>query len=450
MTPLVPLGFSQAELTDNTLFLPTEYTQQQAEQANSLFDNAVRQYLRDWIEQGVASGSDQRPEAQADLEEFIQHGALRVFFKHHPDALERLLQQDDIARHLLRPHTEVFFQRDAYEPLLATFERRIYNLAAHREHLEVPFRYSPMSRQDNYGNSVSLADMPAESVREDIGCYFGTRRSDATALQLLARQLRRETLFATILPVSVVVEGYMVDSLRSIRLATQQLHDEGQQSLCCFVVQRRHAADDRHLGAALLLMDTRYPDQPQRIIFCDTLKPNGQPPWWNKFKGYVDAVFPQPEGCAPTSDRLEDGGVNLQRLHDNVPIRHQDIDCAFYSASMARALIQLAKLSPELIIRGSITDLVSAMTERMPEYFVQADMPKEPETIREVNVVRRWQTGQEALTALRACFVDPQPIPAELDRLTWDSLSWDSISWDSMNWQSASGTVANTELSVAA
>lgn len=398
MNALPSLDFINPESTNSLQISYTQYTRQQAEEANFIFDEAIKQYLRQWIEQGTAAGVDRSTEVERDTEAFIQQGALRSFFKHHDDALERLLQQDDIARHLLRPDTKVFFEPDAYEPLLSLFEKRIYNLAAHREHREVPFRYSPTSRQRDCGDSICFADMPAD-VREDIGFYFGTRRSDTTTLNLIARQLRREALFSSQLPVHVVTEGYMEDSLRAIRTATEQLRQEDNQPLHCFIVQRRHAADDRHLGAALLLMNVQQPGMPQRVLFCDTLKPNGTPPWWGKFKRCLDTVFPQPEGSPAASDRLEDGGLNLQRLHDGVPVRHQDIDCAFYTASMARALIQITKLSPELI-SGSTEDLVSRMTERMPEYFDRTNVAKDPEVVRQVNVMRRWEMGQEALIDL--------------------------------------------------
>jgi hypothetical protein len=400
MTALPALDFSNPEPISSLQISYTQYTREQAEEANFTFDEAVKQYLRHWIEQGTAAGIDRSTEVERDTESFIEQGALRSFFKHHDDALERLLQQDDIARHLLRPDTKVFFEMDAYEPLLALFERRIYNLAAHREHREVPFRYSPVSRQRDCGDSIRFSDIPAGEGREDIGYYFGTRRSDTTTLNLIARQLRLEALFSSQLPVHVVTEGYMEDSLRAVRTAAEQLQRESQQAIHCFVVQRRHAVDDRHLGAALLLMNVQQPSLPQRVLFCDTLKPNGKPPWWDKFKRYLDTVFPQPEGSPAASERLEDGSLNLQRLHDGVPVRHQDIDCAFYSASMARALIQLTKLSPELI-SGSIEDLVSCMTERMPEYFDQTNVAKDPELVRQVNVIRRWQMGQEALADIR-------------------------------------------------
>ena len=387
---------------DSQTICSTDYRKEQAVQANQAFDDAVRHYLRDWIERGKTTDPSQCPDSETDTEAFIEQGALRSFFKHHLDAFEQLLDNDTIASHLLRSSDQVYFQQDAYQPLLAKFEQRIYNLAAHREHLEVPFRYSSASRQGDHGDSVILADMPADQVREDIGLYFGTRRSDTTALNILARQLRREAEETTTLPVHVITEGYMLDSLRLVRQMTEQFGDAGDTQLHCFVIQRRHAHDDRHLGAALLLMNPEHPESPQRIIFCDTLNPSGQqPPWWHTFRRALDAAFPQPADQLPTAARLEDGGVNLQRLHDGVPVRHQDIDCAFYTASMGRALIHMAKTDPALLIDGSISDIVGQMTGSMTEYFVRANQPKNPADVREVNVIRRWNTGRQAIKHIR-------------------------------------------------
>lgn len=376
-------------------FCQTDYTLEQAEAANNAFDEAVKQFLRFWIEQGTVSTKSIGD--SGDAEEFIEHGALRVFFKHREDAFERLLEQDHIARHLLRPIDDVYFQGDAYEPLLAKFEKRIYNIAAQREHLEVPFRYSPLSRQGTHGDTLQLTDATDDQPREDIGVYFGTRRSDSTALAILAHQLRWEALAPSELPIQVITEGYMHDSLQRVRTITEQLGEQGNTQPHCFVIQRRHAADDRHLGAALLIMNPQLPALPQRIIFCDTLRLDHQPPWWDKFRGKIDAAFPQPDGHAPASDKLEDGGVKLQRLHDGVPVRHQDIDCAFYTASMGRALIQLVRADADLVLHGSIEAIVGQMTARMPEYYEQPNQPKEPAAVREVNVVRRWNTGWQAL-----------------------------------------------------
>lgn len=441
MIGFVPFGSPQPEPMDAHLICPTAYAKEQAERANQAFDEAVKQYLRHWIEQGTAAGVDRSHESESDTEAFIENGALRSFFKHHDDALERLLQDESLARHLLRPGTEVYFEPDAYEPLLAKFEKRIYNLAAHREHREVSFRYSPTSRQGTYGDSVGLADLPVGEGKEDIGLYFGTRRSDETALNILARQLRCEALFSTALPIHVVTEGYFQDSLRAVRARTEAFAEAGDDRLHCFVIQRRHAADDRHLGAALLLMNPARPNQPQRIIFCDTLNPDGEPPWWNKFKGYVDAVFLQPAGQAPVSDRLEDGGVNLQRLHDGVPVRHQDIDCAFYTASIARGLIQVAKLSPEVLVAGSIGAIVGEMTQRIPEYFERADRAKAPERVREVNVIRRWQTGQAALADIRQRYAPDQTAPRP-GRPEPDAMNWE--------WEPADSPAPRIDLSAAA
>ena len=235
MTALPALDFNNSEPTNGLQISYSQYTREQAEEANFTFDEAVKHYLRHWIAQGTVAGIDRSTEVDRDTEAFIEQGALRSFFKHHDDALERLLQQDDIARHLLRPNTKVFFEPDAYEPLLSLFERRIYNLAAHREHREVPFRYSPVSRQRDCGDSIRFSDLPAGEGHEDIGYYFGTRRSDATTLNLIARQLRLEALFSSQLPIHVVTEGYMEDSLRAIRTAAEQLQQDSQQSIHCFV-----------------------------------------------------------------------------------------------------------------------------------------------------------------------------------------------------------------------
>ncbi len=387
--------FDQKSPMNTLKFRQTDYTIEQAEATNNVFDRAVKQFLRDWIEQGTVSTKS--PEGDEDTEEFIEHGALRSFFKHREDAFERLLEQEQIARHLLRPIDEVYFQDDAYEPLLAKFEKRIYNIAAHREHLEVPFRYSPFSRQGAHGDTLQLADLTGDQRNEDIGVYFGTRRTDSTALAILAHQLRWEALAPSEIPIHVITEGYMDESLQQVRLITEQLSEQGATQPHCFVIQRRHAADDRHLGAALLIMKPELPSLPQRIIFCDTLRPGHQPPWWDKFKRKIDAIFPQPDGQELASDRLEDGGVKLQRLHDGVPVRHQDIDCAFYTASMGRALIQLVRADADLILHGTIDAIVGQMTERMTEYYEQPNQPKEPAVVREVNVVRRWNTGWQAL-----------------------------------------------------
>ena len=396
MTMVFGASFDEKSPVNTLRFRQSNYSIEQAEWANAAFDKAVKALLRDWIEQGTVS-TNVSMEGAADKEEFLEHGALRSFFKHRPDAFERLLEQEAIARHLLRPIDEVYFQTDAYEPMLAKFEKRIYNIAAHRENLEVPFRYSPISRQGAHGDTIQPADLADNQTREDIGVYFGTRRTDSTALSILAHQLRWEAMAPSAIPIHVITEGYMDDSLRRVRAITEQLTGPDIDQPHCFVIQRRHAADDRHLGAALLIMNPLRPDLPQRIIFCDTLSPGNQPPWWNKFKDKVDAVFPQPAGQAPASNKLEDGSVKLQRLHDGVPVRHQDIDCAFYTSSMARALIQLVRADANLMLDGSIEAVVSQMTARMPEYYEQPNQPKEPAEVREVNVARRWNTGWQAL-----------------------------------------------------
>ncbi|PQA55553.1 hypothetical protein [Siphonobacter curvatus] len=386
----------RSTLDEQRFIVPLETiaaTNEGATQANQAFDERMRAFLNEWIDQGTESSRGD----EISREEFVENGALRSLFQHREDALEWLLQDEVIARHLLRSAGEVHFSQDAYEPLLSSFEKRLYNLAAHREHREVCFRYHSINRQDAYGNTIEHT----HAGDENIGLYFGTRRTDAMALQLLADQLKREASEPSDLPIHVITEGYMSESLQFIKEQTEALAAAGIEQTQCFLIQRRHAADDRHLGAALLLMNPKQPHLPQRIVFCDTLRPGALPPWWDKFKHKVDVAFPQPEDTIRASDLLEDGSVTLQRLHDGVPIRHQDIDCGFYTFSIVRALIKLAQRTPECVLMGTTADLVTAMTGLMKDYYQEPDQPKDPEVVRKINILNRWNLGREALSLMK-------------------------------------------------
>ncbi|MCK8493251.1 hypothetical protein M0L20_15395 [Spirosoma sp. RP8] len=399
-TVRVTLTHNDPMMYSNFSFGQLGCSKEQAIFDNIAFDNLIKDFLRSWLDQSPVLLLTDLIDDDTTLDDFIEQNALRSFFRYNEDALEQLLEQPAVARHLLRPVSNVHFLNDAYEPLFSQFEQRIYNLAAQQEHHQVSFRYSSLSRQNAYADTIALSQLPPDQFREDIGVYFGTRRSDEVALTLLGRQLRREAFPASSLPVHVITEGYMEDSLRVVKRITEHIREEEATKRHCFIIQRRHAADDRHLGAALLIMNPAQPNKPERILFCDTLNPSGTPPWWHSFKRKIDAIFPQPEGEAFVSDILEDGGVKLQRLHDGVPVRHQDIDCAFYTASIGRALVQLAQANPDLILTGAIKDIVSQMTALMPEYYEGANQTREPEYVREVNIIRRWNTGRDAMNTL--------------------------------------------------
>ena len=247
MNAVMPLGYRKPELMDIFQIFPTHDLKQQAIQTNHAFDECLMKFLQQWIEKSSLATMYQSQECPFDVGDFIQQGALQAFFRQHDDPLAQLLQQPDIARHLLRSSKDVYFDPEAYEPLLAKFEKRIYNLAAHLELLDVSFRYNSSSRQGAFGDSVNLADVPDGTAREDIGCYFGTRRSDTKALTLLGHHLRREALFSPLLPIHVVTEGYMEDALWTVRKTTEHLKDDAHQRHC-FILQRRHAAHDRATG----------------------------------------------------------------------------------------------------------------------------------------------------------------------------------------------------------
>ena len=375
-------------------------SQAQAEHANNAFDNEVRRFLEVWLAKHNVSA------ASADRE-YIEGNALRTFFQHNDNALELLLADKGIAGHLLRGADEVYFQPDAYEPLLSTFEKRIYNLSANltlrpdkaqpdliwNEKGMIPFRYISPKRQSEQGDTL-----PA--TVDDIGNYFGNRRTDVPTLRLMAKHLAQATEAPNPdFPIHSVTLNHMVDSFRDVKHQTEKLKADGGNGLHCFIVQRRHHNEhDKHLGAALFVMDVQHPEKPQRIILCDTVrKPNGTAAWETQFKDKIDAAFPHAPGQPRISEMTEDGGVGLQRWHDGQPERHKDIDCAFYTESMAEALIRLARKNKDLVVSGNINDIVAAMTGEMKEYFERPNQPKPPVVVREVNVQKRWRAGQERL-----------------------------------------------------
>ena len=138
MNAWMPLGLRKPEPMDSFYFYPTQYVKKQAIKANLAFDESVKQYLRHWIEQGTVASNGLSLAGEHDIDEFVEYGALRCYFKHHDNALERLLQQDDIAKHLLRPSTEVYFEPDARRNFRSgdrrTFRRRTIRFAKqHRD-----------------------------------------------------------------------------------------------------------------------------------------------------------------------------------------------------------------------------------------------------------------------------------------------------------------------------
>ncbi len=385
-----------------------------ANAANTDFDSAMRAFLREWLHQAQKKGAPVPYEGTS--EDFIEGAALRAFITTEDKPLERILAVPALRNHLLRPVSEVRFPHDYYEPQWAHFERRVYNLAERHLQTSIPFRYTRNERANAFGDRVFKYAHSGERhwEVEDIGKYFGTRRSDKTALRQMGSMLQKEASAAeSAVPLHIITEEFLEDSMRRVRTETERLQAEGDTRLHCFVIQSRqapktpHEDADMHLAAALFVMDPANPATPVRALFCDTvaLPEHMSPPWWGKFCDKADRVFasaegyPLPEGEAVSRRALETG-VRLQRLHNHIPTAHHDIDCAFYTSSMARALIQVVQQNPETILHGTHAEIKTAMTARMPEYFAAPNQPFSPEQVREQNIIARWNSGREALLAL--------------------------------------------------
>ncbi len=218
---------------DTTPLRTHRWPQDRALSDNAAFDAAVTSFLEQWLAAQAASGVElPRDEAGNAIapEKFLQEGALQHFFKTATNPMARLLANEAIARHLLRPVERVHLQDDAYEPLLAHFERRIYNLAANRAEF-VPFRYTLANNQNAWGDTSY-----AVGKEENIGMYFGTRRSDQVALSMFAEQFLREVERAATPNMHIINAGYIQPSLEEVKKKTRQLGKQGEKAPQLFFI----------------------------------------------------------------------------------------------------------------------------------------------------------------------------------------------------------------------
>ena len=374
------------------------------------FDQSVRLFLAGSLQ--VATGSDGHvPQDAANEPDDVESVALVQFFETDPSPLSTLLRLTGLQHYLVRPLAEVEFTGDAYEPVLSKFEQRIYNLASKQTAERVPFRYIPSTRQDPFGDAHA-----SEPGHESLVDYFNTRRADEYVYETMTRRLEVEVAKQTpSLPVHTENRG---GTTVGACLQSAIDHARGQdKQLECYVIQQRHGYDrpqDLHFGVLLALIEGGPDPKPLRLIHFDPLRINGKVDAEDMFRIAIDNNFQVEEGVTPVSAMMEDGGVDLWRPNPRNIKRHQDIDCSFHTFTIARALIQIACQEPETLLQGSIPEIRTAMTARMPEYFIAPNVAKSPTEVRETGIALRWSMGQEALEAIAAVKPLPLAVPVEI------------------------------------
>ena len=152
------------------------YTKEMAEAANLNFEFAVNQFLRNWI---FEHEGETLLRFDQSFEEYLANVALRDFFLQSVHPLKQLLRQPAISRHLGRDVSEVYFNPISGDPLFATIEQRIYNLA-HRmdsEKMHIPFRSVHPCKQTEAGDNSDISTYPVESdqIRYNSGNHFTSR-----------------------------------------------------------------------------------------------------------------------------------------------------------------------------------------------------------------------------------------------------------------------------------
>ena len=362
----------------------------QATTANNGFDIAVKHFLRKWIESNaLAADTD-------SLEDFINNGALREFFKRTDEPFQALLTDKTIARHLCRTHHEVYFDPETKEPLLSPYETRIYNLAAHRQDFGIPYRFIPLSRQGNHGDRAQEHELPENKQDRDmdIGDLFATRRADVRVIDTMHRELQH-VITARHKNVHVTKDIFMEDGLKGAVAITQIMHDAGQKKPQFFVLQHRYAMEpvgERHFGAALLIMDPENPKKPKRIIFFDTF---ALPGWLKEFGERVERVFD-----SEIREKIEIGSHLLQEDNKGSDPTKFDVNCSFYTRSIARALITLAQDHPHLLFSAPVDKIHEAMKSKMHDYYLPNNEQKPREEIQVTNLHKRWNIGRSVLLKL--------------------------------------------------
>ncbi|MBD1393599.1 hypothetical protein [Mucilaginibacter glaciei] len=369
-----------------------------AETANLNFEREVYFFLRKWVNQHE---DETLLRFEQSMGEYLANNALRDFFLSAVHPLQQLLQHSAIAGHLGRDAAAAYFDPTSGDPLFAPFEQRIYNLARRMdsEQMDVPFRAIQSAKQTEAGDTADISTYPldSEELRYNSGNHFTSRPANGNVFD--ENSSRCKTKSAGNLHV-LFERGFLEDRLQDIKAIAVAAHDAGETELQFFVICSRHSITEGHFGASLVIMNPANPHFPERVLVCDTLLKElpQHPRWWNHFIAEYSNVF----GDA-VAEIVEDLSHPLQKVNikGDDPFRH-DWDCPYYVTSMTNALSDLVIVAPELIVNGSLQEIHNAMKALMPDYYLPNQEIKGREDIKQINRLKRWNSGAEVIKSLVA------------------------------------------------
>lgn len=369
---------------------------QVAEATNHFFEQEIQRFLRTWVldhEDKTLLQFDQT------LDEYLANDALRDFFLNTQHPIQKLLENPRVASHLSRNTRNVYYDPINGDPFLARSEQRIYNLARRMdsEEMHVPFRSVQPDKQTEAGDTADISTYPkdSEEIRYNSGNHFTSRPAnvnvfDENSRRCLAKSEGNLHIFFK--------RGFLEERLQEVKELTAAMQLDGLKELQFFVICSRHSEIEGHYGTSLVVMDPVNPDFPIRVMTCDTLLKDlpHHPRWWNHFIAEYSNVF----GNA-IAEIVEDISLPLQKVNvkGDDPYRH-DWDCPYYTASTADALADLIKIDQNLMVNGSIQEIQDAMKARMPDYYHPTKEIKERQEIRDVNRLKRWNSGAAMISNL--------------------------------------------------
>ena len=371
-------------------------TREIAEAANHFFEREVYSFLLGWVqhhEDKTLLQFDQTPD------QYIANGALRDFFLTTQHPMQQLLKNQIIARHLGRSVEEVYFDPVNGDPLSASTEQRIYNLARRMdtERVHVPFRSIHPNKQTEAGDTAAINTYPAgsEEIRYNSGNHFASRPANGNVFDENSKRCMAKSEGNLHV---LYKRGFLEDRLREIMELTAEMYEAGKTGYQFFVICSRHSFKEGHFGTSLVIMDTANANFPKRVMVCDTLLKElpHHPRWWNFFIEEYSQVF----GDAVV-EILDDLSHPLQKVNvkGDDPYRH-DWNCPYYAASMADALADLVKSNPELLLNAPVYEIHQAMKALMPDYYQPDREIKDRANIQQANRLKRWKSGLEMIKEL--------------------------------------------------